>query len=158
MTTGFFDGHILRGLAFRVLLFLTLALLPIGLIAVVQTREIVQQTSDAARLTLLGVTEEAVHSEQVILQEAFGAAQALSSMVRVIANDRTQCSAFMQAYQDASDHYAVVGFTDTRGIMSCTSTDNTFNFAQDPGFQAALEAPRRSASSGSVDPRFPDQP
>ncbi|NJN06402.1 MAG: hypothetical protein HC814_08595 [Rhodobacteraceae bacterium] len=45
MTSGFLDGDVFRGLAFRILLFLSLALLPFGLIAVVQTRELADQAS-----------------------------------------------------------------------------------------------------------------
>ena len=155
MTTGFFEGPILRGLAFQVLLFLSLALLPIGLIAVVQTREIIQQSSEAARLSLLAVTEQEASAERLVLQEALGAAQALASIVSVVSDDSKQCSAFMKAYAEASEYYAVVGFIDTRGVMACSSTGNVYNFAQDPAFQAALLDPQRRASGDSAAPLFP---
>ena len=77
MTSGFLSTNIFRGLAFRVLLFLSLALLPIGLIAVVQTREIAEQNLENAELSLLAITEQASAKESGTIQEAFGAAAAL---------------------------------------------------------------------------------
>lgn len=64
MTAGFLDGNVFRGLAFRVLLFLSLALLPIGLIAIVQTREIAHQSDISAELSLLALTEQASSAER----------------------------------------------------------------------------------------------
>ena len=65
MTSGFFSGGLLRGLAIRVLFFLSLALMPIGLIAIVQTREIGKQNQTSAELSLLAVTEQASSAEQI---------------------------------------------------------------------------------------------
>ena len=48
----------LDGLAVRVAAFLTLALLPVGLIALYQTREFQQETQERAGLTLLALTAQ----------------------------------------------------------------------------------------------------
>ena len=100
MTSGFFTGDILRGLAARVLFFLSLALLPIGLIAIAQTREIAKQNEASTELSLIALTERASTAERQIFQEAFGAAEALGSIVLLHTADPQACSEFMRYYRD----------------------------------------------------------
>ena len=66
----------LDGLAPRVAALLTLALLPLGLIAVTQTREIQQETEGRAALSLLGLTEQGAADLQRSIERALGAAEA----------------------------------------------------------------------------------
>lgn len=122
MTSGFLSTNVLRGLTFRVLLFLSLALLPIGLIAVVQTREIADQNLANAELSLLALTEQASFKERNLIQEAFGAADALASVVNLIRGDNVSCSSFLREYQQSSLIYSVVGFITLDGRLDCVST------------------------------------
>ena len=122
MTSGFFTGSLLRGLAARVLFFLSLAMLPIGLIAIAQTREIAKQDSMSTELSLIAVTEQASVAERQIFQEAFGAADALAAIILLHLDDRDECSAFFKAYRDATDIYGVVGFISVDGQMACSSS------------------------------------
>jgi len=122
MTSGFLSTNVLRGLTFRVLLFLSLALLPIGLIAVVQTREIADDNLANAELSLLALTEQASSMESNLIQEAFGAADALASVVNLIKNDNVSCSSFLREYQQTSNIYTVVGFITIDGRLDCVST------------------------------------
>ena len=111
MTSGFLTTNVLRGLAFKVLLFLSLALLPIGLISVFQTREIADQNLANSELSLLAITEQASTQESSMIQEAFGAAEALASVVNLIKRDSRSCSAFLREYQQASHLYTVVSLS-----------------------------------------------
>ncbi len=149
MTRGFFPGALFRGLALRVLFFLSLALLPIGLIAIVQTQQLSQQTQTNAELSLLAVTEQASFAETEILQEAFGAAETLGPVVKLMHDDPERCSEFLGAYKEASAIYSLVGFIAADGIMTCSSADAPFDFSSDPEFLAMKENPRRQASSTS---------
>ncbi|MFK7878468.1 sensor histidine kinase [Roseobacter sp.] len=144
MTGGFLDGDVFRGLAFRILVFLSLALLPFGLIAVFQTREIARQADTNAELSLLGLTEQASGAERTIIQEGFGAAEALSSIVRLFANDPEACVSFLQAYQKASDRYSLIGILPADGVMTCSSVGGIYDFSAYPDFDVALEKPQRS--------------
>ena len=147
MTSGLFNGDLLRGLTVRVLLFLSLALLPIGLIAVVQTRQIAEQSRLSAELSLLAVTEQASSAERLIIQEAFGAAEALSPMVRLWGGDSTLCSEFLAAYAEASNAYSLVGFIRPDGRMTCSSEGRVFDFSADEGFIKLTREPWRRATS-----------
>jgi two-component sensor histidine kinase len=150
VTSGFLSTNIFRGLAFRVLLFLSLALLPIGLIAVVQTREIAEQNLENAELSLLAITEQASAKESGTIQEAFGAAAALASVVKLIKSDNVSCSAFMREYQQSSDLYTVASFIQNDGRMDCVSTGVSGNVSDRPVFQKMIEHKSRMANVTST--------
>lgn len=135
MTSGFFTGNLLRGLAARVLLFLSLALLPIGLIAIIQTRELSDQARENGKLSLLAVTERITAVEERVLQEAFGAAQALGRIVAINLRNDANCSAFLREYKRGTDSYSLVGFLDLDGQMACSSIDRPMDFSQNTDFQ-----------------------
>ena len=147
MTSGFFTGDVLRGLAARVLLFLSLALLPIGLIAIVQTRQITDQSKANAELSLLAVTERISAAEERVLQEAFGAAEALASIVRLRHHSPEECGAFLKEYKEASGLYAMVGFVEADGVMRCSSVPGETDFSDAETFQHAVAARARFADA-----------
>ena len=147
MTSGFFTGDLLRGLAVRVLLFLSLALLPIGLIAVVQTREIADQARANAELSLLAVTERISAAEERVLQEAFGAAEALGKIVAINLRNDPDCSEFLSEYQKSSGAYTMVGFIGVDGLMHCSSTGVEVDFSDEIHFKTALAEGRRRATA-----------
>ena len=141
MTSGFFSGDVLRGLTVRVLFLLSLALLPIGLIAVSQTQQIATQNRMNAELSLLAITEQAATAEARILGDAFGAAQALSSIVQLHHGDTASCRAFFKAYLAANPTYGMVGLVEPDGRMTCSSIDAAKDLSNDPHFQNALDDP-----------------
>jgi len=145
MTSGFFTGDLMRGLAVRVLLFLSLALLPIGLIAVVQTREISDQARRNAELSLLAVTERISAAEERVTQEAFGAAEALGKIVGVNLRDDPNCADFLREYQKSTGVYSMVGFIDLDGGMRCSSAEDALDFSDNIHFQESLAKGTRRA-------------
>lgn len=156
MTSGFFRDNILKGLAARVLFFLSLALLPIGLIAIAQTTEITTQNRVNAELSLLAVTEQASSAERYVLQEAFGAADALGPIVSLHSDNIEGCSAFMRAYKEARVIYEVVGFIPVDGVMRCSSAGGAFDFTGTPGFADLMGNPRKRAEPGRTG-QLPDR-
>ncbi|MGZ2259879.1 histidine kinase dimerization/phosphoacceptor domain -containing protein [Roseobacter sp. A03A-229] len=144
MTGGFLDGDVFRGLAFRILVFLSLALLPFGLIAVVQTREIARQAEANAELSLLGLTELASGAERSFIQEAFGAGEALSSIVRLFGEEQEACVSFLRTYQESSEIYSVVGFIPTDGVMTCSSAGGSYDFSAYADFDTVLATQERT--------------
>ncbi|MEM6888429.1 MAG: sensor histidine kinase [Pseudomonadota bacterium] len=144
MTDGFWEGDIFRGLAFRILLFLSLALLPFGIIATVQTGEISRQAERTAELSLLGLTEQAARAERAAIQEAFGATAALSSIIGRYLDDPEECSNFLAAYRSRSAFYAHVGHLPVDGKMVCSSSGRSFDFSADDEFVRSIAHPARS--------------
>ncbi|GLT08693.1 sensor histidine kinase [Sulfitobacter porphyrae] len=147
MTSGFFSGSLLKGLAVRVLFFLSLALMPIGLIAIVQTWEISRQNQTSAELSLLAVTEQASSAERRVLQEAFGAVDALSALVRLYRDDPVECSELFREYRNATRNYEVVGFVQVDGQMECSSSGGTYDLSERTWFKSAMANPIRAATT-----------
>jgi two-component sensor histidine kinase len=145
MTSAFRNGNFLRGLAFRVLLFLSLAMLPIGLISFVQTREIADQAVVNANLSLLAITEQSTTRERTILQEAFGAADALSTLIGLIRDDSHACSAFLRRYLEETGTYDVVSFIRIDGQTLCSSAGRTLDYSQHPVFKMMADRKERMA-------------
>ncbi|WP_298921950.1 histidine kinase dimerization/phosphoacceptor domain -containing protein [uncultured Roseobacter sp.] len=152
MTGGFLDGDVFRGLAFRILIFLSLALLPFGLIAVVQTREIARQAEISTELSLIGLTEQASGAERTIIQEGFGAAEALSSIIRLFGDDTEACVSFLRNYKNASDRYSLVGYLPADGMMTCSSDGGIYDFSAYPDFDKAIDAPERAVTLSTTGP------
>jgi len=138
MTSGFLRNSFFGGLTFRMLLFLSMALLPIGLIAFVQTQQIADQSQRSAELSLIAVTEQAADVERTALQEALGAGRALASVVKLMRDDAVQCSEVLQAYETEVGKYALVGFVRSDGIMNCSSSMRTYDLTNSEVFKATM--------------------
>lgn len=147
MTSGFLRTGLFGGLAFRVILFLSLALLPIGLIAVVQTKQIADHSQRSAELSLIAVTEQASVTERTNIQEALGAGRALASIVRLERDDPARCSAFLNSYKSENPIFKLVGFVQQNGRMDCSSTSQTYDLSSSLIFQDAVARGTRTVTS-----------
>jgi len=147
MTSGFLRNSLFGGLAFRVLLFLSLALLPIGMIAVVQTKQIAEQSQNAAELSLIAVTEQAAATERTLLQEALGAGRALTSVVKLVHDDPDQCSDFLKTYKDEVSKYRLVGYIKVDGLMDCSSTHISYDLSQTEYLKKAIARSSRMVTA-----------
>lgn len=147
MTSGFLRNSLFGGLAFRVILFLSLALLPIGLIAFIQTQQIADQSQRTAELSLIAVTEQAANTERSLLQEALGASRALTSVVKLVRDDPRRCSDFLKSYKEEESNYRLVGFIKTDGRMDCSSTYQAFDFSKSPVFKEAVARSVRTVTA-----------
>ncbi len=147
MTSGFLRNSLFGGLAFRVLLFLSLALLPIGLIAFIQTQQIADQSQRTAELSLIAVTEQAAATERSLLQEALGASRALTSVVKLVRDNPRQCSDFLKSYKEEVSKYRLVGFIDVNGKMDCSSTHQSFDLSESVVFKQAVARSVRTVTA-----------
>ncbi len=145
MTSGFFSGQVMRGLALRVLFFLSLALFPIGLIAVGQTQQISKQNRTNAELSLLAITEQASSAERQILQEAFSAADALASIIPSYRESLDACNDLLKQYQLAKPQYSLVAFIEASGQVRCSSEDREYDVSNSPIFGDMMDPPSRQA-------------
>jgi two-component sensor histidine kinase len=125
---------------------LSIALFPIGLVAVVQTQSVARQAGENAELALLALTERAASRERIALAEARGVAETLSAIVPEIVASDARCSQVMMSVQEASEIFSLVAFLPTSGIMTCTSTGGEHDFSGTEAFRTALEDPRASVT------------
>lgn len=100
---------------------LSVALFPIGLIAVMQTQSLASKAERNAELLLLSLTDRATASDRHALTRARGIADALTLMVPDLLEDPTRCSTFMVDLKDEESLLSFAGFIPTDGIVSCSS-------------------------------------
>ncbi len=128
----------------RVLLFLTLALVPLGIIGMIQNQRLNAEIEKRSELTLLALTEQAVSSEKSGIQRIFGAARALDSTIAFLRQNPVACSEALSQYVNARSQFTFVGFIEMNGISTCSSMEGDLDFSQDPLFEDLVENPRRA--------------
>jgi len=133
-----------RRLAFLIIGFLTISLLPIGLISVVQTDRLSREDRTATEATLLAVTERVALTERVSIEHAMGAATALTSLHQVFSADRATCETYLRDYVARAERYIFVGLVGTDGKTICSSSGRLPDFTQRTGFDRALSSPDAS--------------
>lgn len=141
------------GLSARLIALVTLALFPLGMISLYQTRNVVERADDLARSALIAETERAVAAERRILIEAVSAGNALGAAIGPLSEDMDQCNEILGDFIAQNPHFAFVGYLPLDGIMECSSADRSFDFSGFPGFAKAMASQRLNFSvneSGEV--------
>ena len=87
-----------RGLGFRLGTLLSVAILPLGLISLIQNLNLAREAERSAEIALMGRTASAAAGERALLQSALGSADALGPAV-LEALDRPQvCADLMRNF------------------------------------------------------------
>ncbi|MBJ3761620.1 sensor histidine kinase [Maribius pontilimi] len=106
----------------RLVALLGLALLPIGVIAMVQTYRVIDHSDEVARSALVGHTLNAVTLERETLVQMRGAAQIAADLLPSEMGDLSACSSNMEQFTRRFPTVAFAGFIDLDGIVRCGST------------------------------------
>ena len=130
-----------RRLGVRIALFLGVALLPVGAVAVWQTLEVSRVAQQRSELTLLALTERAALTERQEIQRALGTAQALAGTVDALMA-AGRCHATLGALVRAAPRYSYAGYVRPTGEMICSSDGRRHDFSSYPGFAEAIADPR----------------
>ncbi|SNT22679.1 sensor histidine kinase [Jannaschia aquimarina] len=126
------------GLTLRVLVFLSLALMPLGAIAFWQTQRLAAQTIEQAESTLLSLSEHAANPLQADLQRGMGALHALAASFGPGFQDGETCDRLLARFMSNYDLFSYAAFIGTDGRMTCSSDGRQYDFSGDPPFQRAL--------------------
>lgn len=143
-------------LAFRLAFLLTVALLPLGMIAVAQTWRIIEQAEHTSQVALQGKTAEAAAGERAMIQTALGVAEALSPAIIETLPDIGACNRLLSDYVRRSSGFAFVGFVGNDGIVACSSAGSGHDVRESSTYRAqtARPAPFVTASAtGSLSNR-----
>ena len=128
-------------LGFRLGALLSIAILPIGMISIIQTLHLSREAERSTQIALQGRTAEAAAGERALLQSAIGTADALGASILTLINDPVQCSEAMRQYVQRSAIYLYAGFTSVEGRNVCSSTGRAIDIRQSPHFQAFMRDP-----------------
>ncbi len=135
----------LDGLAPRLAALLTVALLPLGLIALDQTRGLSEEASRRAGLSLLSRTREAAAPLHQAVERALGAAEALAGLAEVPAvavEAAGGCAALLSQVAGPGSRYAFVGVIPREGPVTCSTRGAPFEVEDPAALAARLADPR----------------
>ncbi len=119
----------LDGLAPRLAALLTVALLPLGLIALDQTRGLSEEASRRSELSLLSRTRDAAAPLHQAVERALGAAEALAGLAAVPAaavEAAGGCAALLSQVAGPGSPYAFVGIVPREEPVTCSTGDGPF--------------------------------
>ncbi|MEL7279186.1 MAG: sensor histidine kinase [Pseudomonadota bacterium] len=128
------------GLSARIVFLLTLALLPLGLIAVLQSFQAVQTARDTYRNSLSAQTVRIVKPQTQAIVRAFGQARGLAQAVPALRFDPMGCVRSMKRVAANSPDINFVGFIDTNQVTTCNNMDQQLSFAGNPRSDRAFAA------------------
>jgi two-component system, sensor histidine kinase PdtaS len=115
----------------RFALVLSLALLPLLVISLVQTRNLQEEAQGRAQQAMLGATLRATLGEIGVIRFAQGAVAALASTPSIIESPEL-CSAAMRETAKQATAANLVAFVSVSGLMTCSSDGSTYDYS---GFQ-----------------------
>ena len=127
-----------RSLTGQLVVLLTLALLPLGLISVYQTRAVVSEAERLNQAALLAETEAAAAAERELIREALGAAQGMSAlgMERL----QNECDELLAEFVRFHPRFAYAGFADPDGQVTCASRASGINIAESDTFKRITDS------------------
>ncbi|WP_238548009.1 sensor histidine kinase [Meridianimarinicoccus roseus] len=147
-----------RSLGARVAMLLSLALIPLGVIAVEQTRRVENELDRAQALNLRAITAELARYESASAGRALGAARAFAATLPVLAGDPVACRRTAEGIVTGGDGlFTFAGFLPTEGLMTCSSVTDAYDFSSAPRFRERMENPTVFASA-RVEGRVSRQP
>ena len=127
----------LASLSARITLLLTLAMLPLGLISVYQTRVVVNDARTLSEAALKARTVAAASQERELVERSMGAAQGLAAYIAEL--DQAECSQMLGNFVAADEVIIFAGYVEVSGQMNCSSTGATYDFTGSERLREAIE-------------------
>lgn len=131
-----------RRLSVQLVGLLTVALLPLGSIAVFQTQQVANEADLAAGLAVLGLTERAARAEQLLIERAVGTARFFSKIAAEFALRPETCAPILSRFITSNPEYSFIGLQPKEGPVLCASAPVTPEFRTIPNLAEKLESPQ----------------
>jgi len=128
-------------LGFRLGSTLVMALLPLGILSVVQTQASRQQVNAATLDGIGGASLAAAQSQTDLIRKAQTTAAVLARDLSGGLPADDDCVALMQRVQQGLPEATVMAYIPMSGRMSCASTGQTFDFGDNPLFARMISKP-----------------
>ncbi|MBF9044331.1 hypothetical protein HKCCE4037_13390 [Rhodobacterales bacterium HKCCE4037] len=126
----------------RLAVLLSIAILPLGVVAVLQTADVVAKAQRLERSDLLERTQRAVNAERALLRHALGAAEALGISAATVGSESPACSQLMEDYVARNASIVFAGYSDADGILRCASNGRVVDINGRPTWENVSGNPR----------------
>lgn len=133
-----------KRLGFRLGMLLSVAILPIGLMSLIQNLNLSREAERSAEIALLGRTASAASGERALLQSALGSADALGPGVLDAMDQQRSCSDLMRNFIERSATYVYAGFVPLNGMSTCNSGPRSTDVAdmrESPAYEKFVNEP-----------------
>lgn len=128
-------------LATRLAILLTLALAPLGLIAVYSEHASWKARKETSDTMLILRTIDSVTGQRALLESAMQSARALTSQVVETLEEPESCSEMLADFVSTARLFSFAGFIETDGPMRCVSSGEPRNLGSLEGFDRAMAEP-----------------
>ena len=150
--------HVFDKLGVRVVAMLSIALLPIGLISLYQTRSVVEKAEALTRSAYLGQTVAAAERQSDLIHEGFASARVLGGAILSMEIDLAGCSDLMEGFIRSHPAFALALFVDVNGVSRCNSRGQASDLRSASTFKEMTADPKplmKSTDKGIVTSRNP---
>jgi hypothetical protein len=127
--TGRTPGRLRDRLLIRVAFLLSLALLPIGILIVAQTRGAIDRSNEIFASTLMSRTSAIVAPEREAIHTSLGVARTLADALSSLDPDPAACNRLMELTHETNPRLAFVGFIETDRISRCNTLGRAHEFS-----------------------------
>ncbi len=131
------------GLRTQLVLLLSIALFPLGAVAIYQTDRVADQAKRNAELALLALTERAAKTEELIIERAIGTARFFAAVAPEFIADTDRCTRDLANFVAQEQQYSFVGILPLSGVITCSSSGVTLDVSQFPFFDENMKAQER---------------
>ncbi len=132
------DKRWFRRLNVQLVALLTLALLPLGSIAIFQTNRVAEEADQNVSEAFLGLAQRAARAEQVLIERAVGAARLFGSVAPDLLTDASACAPMLSRFVAANEEFSFVGVLPLTGIVECSSVEQVIDFSDYPNFDEIM--------------------
>lgn len=139
-------------LGFRLASTLVLALLPLGLLSIVQVWASLDQADKATLSGIGGSSIEAVRPQMDMIRDARTTARMLAAGLSAVPSPGADCVARMRAGAATNPTATLVAYIPMSGRMTCTSTGAPIDFSADPLFARMTAKPQATLVFGVKGP------
>ncbi len=122
----------------RIALLLTLALLPLGIIAVAQTQRAVDSARDTYRASLSAQTARLAQPEREAIQSAQGITRGLADALVVLGPTEETCTDLMRYSASRDAQVVFLGFIDVDRQSQCNNFGKSYDFSDVAQLQTAI--------------------
>ena len=116
------------------------AMLPIGILSVIQTSNLRSEAIQRGEMALMGQTVQAAAPLIRVIRDAEVTARVLAQSMNGLARLPADCRARMARVQQSEPAYSLVAFIPPDGLMKCSSTGAEYDFSQSPIFSRIIKA------------------
>ncbi len=126
--------------SFRFALVLAVALLPLGLVSLWQTRTLNGEVQARAEAALVGEVLRVASGQVDTIRRVRGMLAVLALTVPQVIDDNAACSQVMLNVKAEVSEASVVAYVPRSGLMTCSSTGKTFDYSTNPLFDEMIAA------------------